>query len=271
MTTSDTTTADGLDPRDCLPSIPPATSSSPSVLFLTMYKAGSVVANYIFSELLRAEGLAHIDLARHAFGMGIIEDGYCVKYAHLFKNNGYYFGAFCGNYCSKFPDLSENKIIIQVRDPRDCIVSLFYSYLSSHPEPGDGELNDIFQDIRRNVKTRSIDEFALSEVGNYAIQMNVLRKMLSSYPNCVLLSYEDMVTDTDGWINKTCQFLGIQPSQETLSAVYKLADFNVTAEDPQVHRRQVTPGDFRRKLKLETQAAITAELAEQLAFFGYQP
>ena len=128
-----------------------------------MHKAASVFVNQVLSLALECEGITHVDFAREAYTQGVKEWEYCVFKSHLFSTPGYYFGAFRGPYINKFEDLHANRIVVQVRDPRDCIVSLYYSYKFSHGKPGNGVLTNIFNQLRRHAEETDIDKFALEQ------------------------------------------------------------------------------------------------------------
>jgi|GEM_PF-2000544 len=251
------------------PPLPPTHSSAPSVVFVTMHKAGSVIANTLLARLLMDEGMARVDIAGEAFRAGLKEWLYCVERSHLLATPGYYFGAFRGTYVRKFKDLSRNRLIVQLRDPRDCIVSLYYSYRISHGPPGDGPTRRVFDKVREHLRDMSIDEFALRNIKHYRKRVAVLEAVMAQYPNHVLVKYEDMVGNFEHWLQRICTFLPVAPPEQTLVELRRLADFRVSGEDEHRHRRQVTPGDFRRKLQPATQAALTNGLGRQLALFGY--
>src|SRR3546814_6832035 len=108
--------------------LPKTNSLDESIVFITMHKAGSVFVNSILNIIAVENGLTPVDFAGQAFDGGVKEWKYCVDKSTLFRERGYYFGAFRGPYIDKFADLLQNRVLMQVRDPRDCIVSLYYSY-----------------------------------------------------------------------------------------------------------------------------------------------
>ena len=84
-----------------------------------------------------------------------------------------------------------------------------------------------------------------------------------------LVHYEDMVTDTDRWLDRLAAFSG-QPVTEALRArLGPKIDFTVPSEDTTRHKRQVRPGDHRRKLAPDTIATLTRAFRPELDFFGY--
>ena len=116
------------------------------------------------------------------------------------------------------PRLEEYAIILHLRDPRDVLVSMFYSYCFTHP----GELAPN-TGYRREVAERGIDDFVIAKssersgelrgdygsgghieelIGNVPHRYGVYLSRLLSRPNVTLVRYEDMVTDYRAWLEK---------------------------------------------------------------------
>ncbi len=249
--------------------LPKTKSTERSVVFVTMHKAASVFVNDVLDLALKPEGMVHVDFAFDAFQKGIKEWEYCVSKSHLFSTPGYYFGAFRGPYIDKFEDLSANRIVVQVRDPRDCIVSLYYSYKYSHGEPGEGVLKKIFNRIRKHVEDTEIDDFALEQAKIYSRRLAMITDLCNRYEDYVLLKYERMVLDYEKWEGQLYGFLGVDPFPAVRKKIKALAAFDVKSEDVTQHKRQVTPGDHTRKLKPRTIDQMNEILSEHLVRYGY--
>jgi hypothetical protein len=250
--------------------LPKTSSSDESIVFITMHKAGSVFVNSVLNIVSEENGLTPVDFAGEAFRGGVKEWKYCVDKSPLFRERGYYFGAFRGPYVDKFADLSQNRILMQVRDPRDCIVSLYYSYRYSHGAPGKGPLRKIFDRIRQSTQEKGIDEFALQQAESYAKRLQMISNVRNQNTGkTVLVTYEEMVQDFDGWLDRILGYFELRISEKTRSKLRKMASFNVTDEDQQAHKRQVTPGDHLRKLAPETISRMDEIMNAQLREYGY--
>lgn len=84
-----------------------------------------------------------------------------------------------------------------------------------------------------------------------------------------VLRYEDfvydklrLVTEVDGWF-------GLGLSEATRGEIAAAHSQFPGEERPDQHMRQAHPGDFRRKLKRETIAALNGVLIDYLRTFGY--
>lgn len=248
--------------------LPQTKSTAKSVVFMSMHRAGSSIVNRLLRRMLAQVGMVPVDFARTAFAMGVDEARYCTERSHLLSTPGYYFGAFRGPYVQYFGDLSASRLVVQVRDPRDCIISLYFSVRYSHGLPGgDGEARATFQNLRNDVAAIDIDTFALTQVEAYAHRLQVISKVLETYPEALLLKYEDMILHFSAWFQKLREFLDVPVSQGDFDR-YRTAVLPCE-EDVTKHRRQMLPGDFRRKLKIETQEAVTRALRGALEQFGY--
>ena len=234
-----------------------------------MHKAASVFVNQVLELVLANEGLTHVDFAGEAFNNGTKEWEHCVSKSHLFSTPGYYFGAFRGPYIDKFESLSDNRIVVQVRDPRDCIVSLYYSYKFSHGAPGEGVLKKIFNRIRTHVDETDIDSFALEQATTYSRRLSMITDLCGKYDDYTLLTYENMVLDFNVWESQLYDYLNVDPPKHIRAQVAALATFKVTTEDVTQHKRQVVPGDHKRKLKSETVEKMNGILAGHLTQYGY--
>lgn len=241
-----------------------------SVLFVTMHKAGSVFVGDVLTQLLESTGMPRINLANEAFRVGQSEAEHCVAESHLFARPGYFFGPFRGPYVERFPDLSANKIILQVRDPRDCIVSFFFSIAYSHRVPRTGKGRQKIMERRENAQAIDINDYARETCAQYHHRLDVIRGILERYDDVLLLEYAEMVENFSGWLQRIIDFVGETIDPATIERLHSRASFQVETEDPSRHVRQVTPGDYQRKLTPETQAYLTRELREHLDYFGYQ-
>lgn len=163
-----------------------------------------------------------------------------------------------------FPGLASAKVLLHVRDPRDVLTSMFYSYCYSHQGKQAGDTGH-----RREVAERGIDWFVLhmSEadrpdlVGDYGTGNSLtdlfgnVRKRYLDYlerlaplPQTTILKYEDMILRPDDWIAKVNEALGltdVSPLRDLIGGDDPAA---APAEDKWSHRRQALPGDHRRKL-----------------------
>jgi len=151
-------------------------------------------------------------------------------------------------------DFLLDKIILQVRDPRDIITSLYYALCYRFP------LNeDTYPTIEQQTqwKRDGVDKFVLDEAVIISKKINHMLCLFIKHDNVKIIKYEDMVENYSDWLN---HYLGhfLSPDDRNYSRVYELLfyryknDFSVESEILCEHKRQVKPGDHIRKLQAKT-------------------
>jgi hypothetical protein len=184
--------------------------------------------------------------------------------------------------------LDTASIILHLRDPRDVLVSMFYSYCYMH----EGEI-ERHTGYRKAVAEGGIDRFVLDMVGepfygyrgDYGIGSrykkhvgNVLDRYqryfeeLLDRPNTIVVSYEEMVLAFPSWLEQVVSAFDLPDPEETRAVVAARRANSVAAEgeeDVWSHKRKVTPGDHREKLQAETIRQLDEIFASVLERLGY--
>ncbi|MBA3353575.1 MAG: sulfotransferase domain-containing protein, partial [Blastocatellia bacterium] len=177
--------------------------------------------------------------------------------------------------------------ILHLRDPRDVLVSMFFSYCYMHA----GEI-EAHTGYRKEVAEAGIDRFVLDMVGapfydyrgDYGIGSRYKKHVgtvldryqryldeLLSRPNTTAVSYEEMVLSFPAWLEKIAGAFDLTDPEETRAVVTERHANSVAAgeEDVWSHKRKVTPGDHREKLKSETIRQLDELFAPVLDRLGY--
>ncbi|MBA3652311.1 MAG: sulfotransferase domain-containing protein, partial [Chthoniobacterales bacterium] len=94
---------------------------------------------------------------------------------------------------------------------------------------------------------------------------------LLSRPNTTAVSYEEMVLSFPSWLEKITRAFDLKDPEETRAIVTERHANSVAAgeEDVWSHKRKVTPGDHREKLKSETIRELDRIFAPVLDKLGY--
>jgi len=183
------------------------------------------------------------------------------NYQHLFKPKGYLYTAF-GGIVQGIPELEKYKVILMVRDPRDLIVSSYYSISYSHSIPPETSRGyEKFMQRRAAATKKTIDEYAVSESERF---YTILRKyktlLLDKYSHVYLTSYEEMTSDYQGWLKALLDACDLTISDEFFqSLVEENKRLQPKKEDIHKHIRRGQPGDYKDKLKPETIAYLDAK------------
>jgi len=184
--------------------------------------------------------------------------------------------------------LAGANLILHLRDPRDVLVSMFYSYCYMHA----GEI-ERHTGYRKEVAEAGIDRFVLDMVGepfyhyrgDYGIGSRYkehVGHVLDRYqryleevfprPNTTVVSYEEMVLSFPTWLGKVIGAFTLTNPDETRAVVEARHANSVAAgeeEDVWSHKRKVTPGDHREKLQSGTIRRLDEIFAPVLEKLGY--
>ncbi len=161
--------------------------------------------------------------------------------------------------------------VLLVRDPRDAIVSEYFSTRQTHSLPqgedDDGARADMLR-RREAAQQVSVEDFARAEAGKMADTIERYIPLLHD-PKLLLLRYEDVVFEKARMIRDVTAHFGwvIQPQQ--IDNILKWIDVIPEEENPDAFIRKVTPGDHREKLSDATIAEIDTTLVSAMEAFGY--
>jgi Sulfotransferase domain len=253
--------------------LPPTKSpETPSVYVFSLPKAGSVLLDNIMRALSEQAGVTYVSLMGSLFELGLSEKDIPSAASKVFAYDGYCFGGFRA-YPKTFeiPNLSTKKSILLVRDPRDMLVSHYYSMRSSHARPGKA-LTTSMKELPRREKAlvMSVDEYALDLASYYARQFGRYMDVLEKHrDNFTVFRYEDVIFNKRAWVADICKAFGWALPERAINKIADKNDVIPRAENEAKHIRQVTPGDGMRKLQPETIETLNTLLEKQLACFGY--
>ena len=180
-------------------------------------------------------------------------------------------GCFCPiRYDVDVPHIENYDLILHLRDPRDAMTSAFYSFAYSHPpNPGSKNASDA---ERQEWIRQGVDWYVLKRAGAWLRNYRDYCGHILKQPNTIFVKYEEMVTDFESWLRKyIAPFPLAHPEGTIQELVRKYRDnFQVKREDIYRHKRQVTPGDHKRKLKPETIATLNEQFKDVLEALGYE-
>jgi Sulfotransferase domain len=186
------------------------------------------------------------------------------------------------------PQPENYDIILHLRDPRDVLVSMFYSYCYIHP--GEVAPNTGY---RQAAAAEGIDAFVLAKasensakypgdygtgghvedlIGNLPKRYRDYIERLFGKPNVVVVKYEDMVADYRGWLSKfIAPFpIGNKPAVIEELVAQSPALFPKRESDVMSHVRHVGPGDHKTKLRPSTIKKLDEIFSETLGALGYE-
>lgn len=186
------------------------------------------------------------------------------KINNMFKTPGHIYGAFRQYY--PISEMEKYKVIVMLRTPRDVLTSLYFS-IAYNPGIPESQKTKI-EAAREDARNKNIDNLVLDHSPWLRTKYNQYEKYLLAKKNVLLLKYEDMVTDFAVWLSEMFKHLEIKPSEQLTKELIDEAKFEVK-EDIYSHKRQVKPGDHRRKLQVNTIKQLNLELQAILKIHGW--
>ncbi len=235
-------------------------------------KSGSTMANNIVTGLMQESRVPVVDIPSYIFSKGIDLDTAVFDCQSLFSDSGYcYLGfrklpAWLRGVLSK---LHGPKILL-VRDPRDMLVSKFYSLKFSHLFPKEGtEQFSSLVEMERSYTNLSIDDFCISDVSIYRDIYDRYYELLGD-ENVKVIRYEDIIFEKLKFADHICELFSLDIKPDRLKEIVAPWDVRRSGEIPTEHIRQVDPGDYRRKLQASTIGFLNVAFKDFMQKFGYQ-
>ena len=243
-----------------------------SVFIMTLHKAASsFVGAEIIPELARCQGFHFLDVSAKAFKAGANYRDVVKGHMATLESPGYCFGPFRGPMVLNMLDMSSNRLLVHLRDPRDCVVSAYFSFGYSHTIPPGKEEKERFMERRERIQAQSIDDYALEAIESVIKRIRAYLKHVDKSDRHLISRYEDMVLDFPRWVRNVSEFIGGGDGTEAVDRLVRKVSFDTKKEDIFKHKRQVQPGDHRRKLEAKTIIQLNEICGDVLPRLGYGP
>ncbi|HYV61458.1 MAG TPA: hypothetical protein VE958_02220 [Bryobacteraceae bacterium] len=237
-----------------------------------LYKAGSTLLLSAIERLTTASSAKAVNVLRVFHDRGVFletaspsESLSQVLETWLARDGILFFGwrAFPTNY--RLPLRPRTRTFLLLRDPRDMIVSHYFSIKYSHTTEGPGA--DHIRRERQRLQTFDLDSWALTQIRR--IKREFLRYEALDETTLKVCRYEDVVFDKVKLLDDLCSQFGLDVRQANRKRIALAIDRRPEREDIYAHIRQVVPGDHRRKLKPSTIEQLNHGLADILCKYGY--
>lgn len=163
-------------------------------------------------------------------------------------------------------DLDDCNVLLLVRDPRDMLVSMYFSVARSHVIP---KRHERLKRERAKAASLTIDEFVLSRASIFSRIHAVYQKKLP-LERIKVYRYEDVVFEKRAWLADIVASLDLPVDRDLIDMVVERFDIVPQTEDDREHIRQVYPGDHRVKLEQATIERLNEQLAGFLSSYDYR-
>ena len=167
------------------------------------------------------------------------------------------------------PEMEQHRIF-HLRDPRDILVSEYFSFGWIHPTD-----ETPLENRRDQIQKMSVDEYVVlqSEQSSWPVDQKYAPLVDYQFDDeCeTVLKYEQMVTDFPKWCFKAVKASGIRfPFVATARLAWRYRKEFKTSGEALKHKRRITPGDFRDKLKPGTIEVLNKRFEPILKRFDYE-
>jgi hypothetical protein len=249
----------------------------PSVIHFSFHKAGTQYVRSVLTRCAVENGMVPVGVHDYAFHTDFprlhsLTADEMKKYEHIFKPRGYLYSAFGGGMVEGIVDLDLYKVIFVTRDPRDILVSHYYSMAYSHATPeGTGNKHERFIKNRAMARASTIDEWVLRRSDKlYDTCVRYQELLLKKSPHTYRTNYEQMVYDFSSWLRGLLNYCELNISADSFELLLQEnARIRPQEENIYHHLRKGQVGDYRNKLKPETIHSLNEKFASVLEMFGY--
>lgn len=252
----------------------PSRSTHPSIIHFSLNKAATQFVKSILFRAGAEAGMLPVGFHALAFASSLpyfddLTADEMPPYRGAFRPTGYVYSSFGGAIHGL--QLDGFRVILMVRDPRDLLVSEYFSVAFSHMLPPDREKRREFAARKRFALEAGVDAYALRYCDRTRNTFEQYARTLLGRPNIHFTKYESMIADFEPWLRDLLGFCQLEPGAELLRTF--VAEGTAAApsqENARSHRRQVSGGEYLRKLRPDTIAELDARLGSVLTEFGYR-
>jgi hypothetical protein len=165
-------------------------------------------------------------------------------------------------------DFIRDKIaVFLIRDPRDILVSAYYSFGYTHKFSIVKEIADRQRRTRELIRSKTIDAFALETANATLKRFHIIDRLSQACNRGIVLKYEDMIYNWEKFSSGLTKYLDID--RKTLRRTFDLSR-PLEKENETAHRRSGKPGAYRDKLLASTVETLNIIFAPVFKRFYYE-
>ncbi|MCR0983685.1 sulfotransferase domain-containing protein [Roseomonas populi] len=242
---------------------------------LGVRKSGSTMLHKIVHFLARHNGVNAVDVPGTFFKNGFnVSDWVNADLSEVVRPNNVYLGfrSFPVNF-TNYEIFRGGQKIFMFRDPRDALVSQYFSDAYSHSLPSaktetGAKASEEFLKKRADALATDIDAYVLKHARNFQNTLLAFKDVLED-PTCLTLRYEDYIFQKKRLIHKILKHFDWSLPPGKVEALLGQIDAVPNAEDKTKFVRRVIPGDHRNKLQPETIRRLNNQMRDAMALYDY--
>jgi len=253
---------------------PSSNSEFDSVILFTTHKCATNFISKLLIELENETDYIHYDYGYLVGGFvdkfkitGDYETYINPNYKFLFSKNGEIYGP--QRKPLDFPGLENYKKIFFLRDPRDVLVSAYYSFGKTHKTPNQKNIKKRFIKERNRINQMSIDEYAIEQAEEWLLPLYKNYELHhNSECNSIYLKYEKYTENPEAFIEEIFDFLQVDLPSLAID-LSKKANPIQNKIDNESHQRSGRSGQWKNELSLDTQRKINILLKDTLNYWNF--
>jgi len=243
----------------------------PPVFVFGVRKSGSSLLNSITEALANFNKIKYVDIAGRLYLDGVPVKEWMkdpdlqtlIKGGNVFAGFRDFPHGLMGN-----PTFSSAKKILLVRDPRDALVSEYFSNAKTHKIPDSGESRTEMLALRQEANMKDITAFVLDRAKQMAETIREYYPIVTD-KYCKVFRYEDIIFKKQDLITGICEHFGWRTNSMLINHIIEWADVIPSQEDQGQFIRKVVPGDYHDKLTAEVISKLNEILSDTLNTFNY--
>ncbi|MCG8306715.1 MAG: sulfotransferase domain-containing protein [Cytophagales bacterium] len=246
----------------------------PSIVHMGFNRSASQYLKDLFFTIGPDNGYKCINLAGYAFLSNFpylddLSEKEFEKYSYLIKPTGIIYSAFGGYIHSieKYPDI---KKIIAIRDPRDLLVSMFYSYRFSHLTPVIGDKYDYFIKHKNLAQNSSIDDYCFKTSDEVLDNFTKYMDFLQKDQNHFVFKFSEFSQEFENWLEKIIDYTQLKVNTDLKNKL--IHDFHKKQpkkESQKSHIRKGSSGDYLNKLQPKTIDELNSKFSAVIDYFEF--
>lgn len=245
--------------------------SAPALFALGVRKSGSSLMNMLLTRLAKVGEVPVVKLPDAAFAQGYRYPDWNEnpRLGDVLRPGNLYSGfreAPTGFY--DHPLFQSAPKLLLVRDPRDALVSEYFSAAFSHRLPErNAEMSPVAIQ-RAEALGGDLERFVLTRASELNRTIDAFAPLFDD-PKLRLFRYEEVIFDKPAWIRAMLTHFGWRAPAPLIARIVEKHDIRPDAERPTEFIRTVAPGDHRAKLSADTIAELNASLSPTWRRLGY--
>lgn len=247
----------------------------PSVIFYTTHKCASVFANNLFTTIADNSEYQFKNYASAISRLGdrvdmsdSYEDFLEKAYDQLYKTKGEIYAP--QRRPLDFPGREKFKHIFFLRDPRDVLVSAYYSFGYSHEPPKGESRQQIFYERRKKIQEQGIDHYARDAAVNYLLPLYEKYKVLLETSELYLyLNYDEFKDNTTNFVQKIANFLEVDIPEQQVKQIADEASPIQQNHNTNQHKRSGKSQQYLEELESDTIHKLNETFADVLFYWNF--